>query len=130
MIVPAETPETTPYWEGARAGELRLQHCRDCGKCWHPPSPLCPACRSRNCEWRASRGRGTLHSLTLVEHAAHPAFESRLPYLVALVALDEGPLVISNLRSCEPAEARIGMRLRAVFEEIAPGVVLPQFAPA
>lgn len=130
MIVPAETELTAPYWEGARRGELRLQHCRDCGRCWHPPSPICPDCRSRNCEWRASAGLGTLHSFTVAEHAAHPAFEGRTPYAIALVALDEGPLVVANLRECAPAELRIGLRVRAIFEEIAPGVVLPQFAPA
>ncbi len=130
MILPAESELTAPYWEGARRGELRLQWCRDCAQCWHPPAPLCPRCHGRNIEWRASRGEGAIHSFTLAQHAAHPAFESRVPYPIVLVALEEGPLVVANLRACAPAELRIGLRVRAIFEEIAPGVVLPQFAPA
>ena len=99
MIVPGETELTAPYWEGARRGELRLQWCRSCERCWHPPSPCCPGCRSSDVEWRASCGRGVVYSYTVVEHAVHAVFADALPYTVVLVALEEGPLVIANLRA-------------------------------
>ena len=128
MILPRETELSAPYWEGARRGELRLQTCLDCGHQWHPPSPVCPQCRGAMVEWRASAGLGVVHSYTWVEHAAHPAFAEQLPYPVVLVALDEGPRIIANLRSTPRDALRIGLRVQVAFEEIAPGVVLPHFA--
>jgi uncharacterized OB-fold protein len=129
MIVPGETELSAPYWEGARAGELRLQWCRACEHCWHPPSPCCPRCRSGEVEWRASSGRGSIYSYTVVEHAAHPSFADALPYVVVLVKLEEGPRVIANLLDCEEASLRIGMPVRASFETQIGDVVLPQFVP-
>jgi len=129
MIVPGETDLTAPYWDGARAGELRLQWCRACERCWHPPSPCCPGCRGTEIEWRASSGRGAIYSFTLVQHAAHPSFAEALPYPVVLVALEEGPLVIANLRDCPEARVVIGLPVRATFEKLIGDVVLPQFVP-
>lgn len=129
MIVPGVTELSAPYWEGARAGELRLQWCRECRRCWHPPSPCCPQCRGTAIDWRASSGRGSVYSFTVVEHAAHPSFADALPYVVALVELEEGPLVISNLLECDPTAIRIGMRVRASFERKSDEVILPQFVP-
>ena len=127
MILPSESALSAPYWEGARQGELRHQTCLGCDHQWHPPSPRCPRCLGAEIEWRASAGHGTVHSYTWVEHAAHPAFAEQLPYAVILVALDEGPRVISNLRGNPQGSLHIGMRVRVDFEEIAPGVVLPRF---
>jgi uncharacterized OB-fold protein len=129
VIVPEETDLTRPYWDGARAHELRLQHCDACGRIWHPPLPRCPGCGASAISWRAAAGTGVVHSVTVTHQAAHPAFATRVPYAVVLVRLDEGPLIIANVLEAAPTEVAIGQPVTVVFEEIADGVTLPQFAP-
>ena len=130
VIVPKADVLTQPYWDGVRQRELRIQQCRQCGKVWHPPQHLCPDCHSANVEWVAASGRATLYSYTVVQHPAHVAVADRVPYLVGLATLAEGPRVVCNLLNCERGEVRIGMPLKLTFQEIAPGVLLPQFEPA
>jgi uncharacterized OB-fold protein len=130
LIVPKPDSLTQPYWDGVRQHELRIQKCRDCGHVWHPPLYNCPRCHSTHVDWVATSGHGVLYSYTIVHHAAHVAVADKVPYLVALVTLAEGPRVVSNLLNCNPADARIGMPLRLVFQEVAEGIWLPQFEPA
>jgi len=130
LVVPKPDTLTQPYWDGARAGKLLLQRCVQCGHTWHPPLPICPTCHAANYEWRASSGRGTVYSCTIIHQAAHVAAQGRTPYLVALVTLAEGPRVVANILNCAMDDVRIGMGVALTFQEIAPGVVLPQFEPA
>ena len=130
LIVPKSDALTLPYWEGVKQGELRIQKCRPCGHVWHPPLHRCPQCHSTEIDWVATSGRATLYSYTVVHHPAHIAVADRVPYVVALATLEEGPRVVSNLLDCPRDAVRIGMQLALVFQEIAPGLVLPQFAPA
>ncbi|MBV8087305.1 MAG: Zn-ribbon domain-containing OB-fold protein [Chloroflexi bacterium] len=128
ILVPGVTEVTRPYWEGTRAGQLLLQRCSACGHMWHPPLPRCPACHSEAFEWVPASGRGTVYSYAIVQHATHAAFADKVPYMTALVQLEEGPRVLTNLRRCDaPA---VGLPVRVVFEELADGTVLPQFEPA
>lgn len=128
-ILPQPDALTEPYWEGARRGELRLQHCLACAAAWHPPLPRCPACHATAIEWRACSGRGALYSFTVAHHPVHPAVLDAVPYLVALVDLDEGPRVVSGLPGVPFEAVRIGMRLRVRFDDIGEGLRLPQFVP-
>lgn len=128
-IVPKPDELTAPYWEGAREGKLLLQQCRNCGNTWHPPTPICNRCQSDDIAWRESSGRGAVYSHTIVQHATHVAMQGRTPYLVAQVELEEGTRVVANILDCPLEAVRIGMPVEVTFEEIAPGVVLPQFRP-
>jgi uncharacterized OB-fold protein len=130
LIVPKPDGLTQPYWDGVKRGELRIQQCADCGHRWHPPLYLCPRCHSARVDWIAVGGRGVLYSYTVVHHAAHVAVADKVPYLVALVTLAEGPRVVSNLPGCRPEDVRIGMPVRLVFQQIADDVWLPQFEAA
>ncbi|MEO8693608.1 MAG: OB-fold domain-containing protein [Acidimicrobiales bacterium] len=127
VIVPEETDLTRPYWDGARAHELRLQHCDDCSRVWHPPLPHCPGCGSAAITWRAAQGSGVVHSVTITHQAAHPAFAARVPYAVVVVRLTEGVLIIGNVLGAAPSTVAIGQPVTVAFEEVAPGVTLPQF---
>lgn len=129
MILPEITPLTAPYWAGAREGRLRLQSCRACANVWHPPSPGCPRCGSPDYGWIDAAGTGELHSFAVVHAAAHPAAQGKLPLVVALVRLAEGPLFLCNLLGCAPQDARIGMPVGLDFEALTPEIVLPQFRP-
>src|SRR4051812_29013581 len=129
LIVPKADALTEPYWEGARGRKLLFQRCRRCHHTWHPPTPICPNCRAKDYEWAASKGRGLVYSFTVVEHAAHVAVADRTPYLVALVTLEEGPRVVSNILNCPMEQVTVGMPVTVTFQEIMPDVVLPQFEP-
>ena len=129
LIVPKPDALTQPYWDGVRQRELRIQKCSQCGHAWHPPLYRCPSCHSTDVQWVATSGRATLYSYTVVHHAAHIAVADRVPYLVALATLAEGPRVVCNLLNCEPSQVRIGMPLSLTFQQIAEGVWLPQFEP-
>ena len=130
LIVPLPDPLTRPYWEGARRKELLLQRCRPCGHIWHPPTPICPVCQSKDYEWRPASGRGEVYSYTVVHHPAHFAVADKVPYLVALVTLEEGPRVVANILDCHHDDVWIEMPVAVTFQEIAPDVVLPQFRAA
>jgi uncharacterized OB-fold protein len=98
-----------------------FQRCRGCGHIFHSPLPVCPACRSRDYEWAKSSSRGTVYSRTVVEHSAHVAADGHTPYLVALVTLEEGPRMVSNILNCPMDEVRIGMPVTLTFQDTSAG---------
>jgi uncharacterized OB-fold protein len=127
--LPQPTPETAHFWEGTRAGELRLQRCDDCDHVYFPPRPFCPACASRSVSVFAASGRGRLDSY-VISHRPHRAMEA--PYAIALVALEEGPRLMSNIVECEqtPQALQLDMPLEVVFEAQNDDITLPLFRPA
>jgi uncharacterized OB-fold protein len=129
-LIPGTTPLTAPYWAGARAHKLLIQRCTACGHVWHPPLPRCPECHGDSIEWTAASGRGRVYTYTVVYHATHAAMADKVPYISALVELDEGPRVLTNLRNCTEGNVRVGMAVALVFEELTPEITLPQFEPA
>ncbi len=124
-MLPAETPETAGYFEGARAGELRVQACGSCGRLRHTPRPVCPWCRSTDRTWRTVSGRGTIWSYAVPHPPLLPGFSELAPYNVVLVALDEDPTIrlTGNLvlaagrppNEIDPATIVIGEPVRATF---------------
>jgi uncharacterized protein len=130
QVVPETTALTSPYWTQAADGRVLLQRCPRCGLVWHPPAPVCPGCRDGAPQWLESAGLGTLYSYTRVDHAVHAAVADVVPYLVALVDLDEGPRIITNLVGV-PDEAALGVRTRVILERglAAGGLQLPIARP-
>jgi uncharacterized OB-fold protein len=124
--LPRPTELSQPHWEGCREGVLRVQRCLACGAHVFIPEPLCTACFSGELAWVESRGHGSVYSFTIVHRAPHPAFAT--PYLVAIVALDEGFEMLANL-DCDPALAAIGMRVRVEFRAVSEAISLPCFVP-
>jgi uncharacterized OB-fold protein len=125
---PEPTPETAPYWEGARAGELRIQRCSACGRHYFYPRVACRFCSSLDVEWVAVSGRASLVSY-VINHRPLPGFEAVSP-VIALVELEEGPRLMTNIVGVEPEPANLplDLRLLVTFEERS-GVVLPVFRP-
>ena len=124
---------TRPYWDHARQHRLSVQHCRACGHHQFPPGPVCSACLSEALDWQVVSGLGTLVSWAEFHRAYWPGFAQDLPYNVAVVALDEGPQIISNLTRelvGGPVVLRQGLRLRAVFDDVTPEVSLVRFTMA
>jgi hypothetical protein len=126
---PPVTDLTRPFWSGALAGELRLQRCRACGHIRYPVSAICPRCLGGEADWAALSGQGSVLSYTIFERAYHESWKDRVPYVVALVELDEGPVFLTNVVGLPPSEVRVGQRVTAVFSVRSAEAALPQFAP-
>jgi uncharacterized OB-fold protein len=129
-IVPEETPLTAPYWAAARAGRVLLQRCADCGVVWHPPAPTCPAGPTHRVEWVEASGRAVLRGYTSVRHAVHATVADRVPYLVALVELAEGPLFVCSLTDVEEGGLVNGLPLTLAPGPTPGGLALPVARPA
>jgi len=127
--LPEPSTTTTPFWEACKAQRLLLQQCRVCGQIQFYPRSLCTACMSDHLEWRAADGTGTVYSYSTVYRALVPGFEDDVPYVVAMIELDEGVRLLSQVIYCEPEEVFIGLRVSVIFEEAREGVVLPKFRP-
>jgi uncharacterized protein len=125
---PIVTDDSAVFWDAAAEGRLVAQRCGTCGKLRHPPRPMCPECHALDVEAVELSGRGTLYSYAVLHHPQHPAFE--YPVLAALVDLDEGVRLVSNLVEVEPADVAIGMRLQATFVPTTDDRAVPVFRPA
>lgn len=122
---------TAFFWEGVRAGELRIQRCQTCGTYIHLPRPVCRNCQSFDLAGEKVSGRGTVYSFTQTFKAFHPFFVDRVPYLLATIELAEQPhlLMLSNLVGIDEPNVRFGMEVEVAFEELAEGYVIPVFKP-
>lgn len=128
--VPVPDAATAPYWAAANEGRFVMPRCTQCGR-WHfYPRALCPHCSSEKLEWADCSGRGTVYSYTVVHRAPSPAFAAEVPYVVAIVEVEEGPHLMSSVVNCAPETVRIGMKVRAAFRRVAEDTQLPVFEPA
>ena len=127
--VPVPDPESAPYWEAVNEGRLVVQRCTRCGNHQLYPRPHCIRCRGP-VEWVEASGRGTVYSYTVIRQNFSRAFRHLIPYVVALVDLEEGPRLMTNLVGCEPEDVVIGMPVRVTFERVTDEASLPLFAPA
>jgi hypothetical protein len=116
-----------PYWEGARAGELRIQHCLDCGKWWHPPNEFCPLCLGHNYEWAKVSGQGIIWSRIFMHQLYYKSFADVAPYNIVWVALDEGPMMTANVVGSLREDIEVGSRVAVEFEAVTEEVTLPRF---
>ena len=129
--LPVSQPESDRYWEGARSGELMLQRCDDCGSAQFYPRVLCAGCGSRNIAWTVASGRATLFTFSVVHLPPHQGFAGDVPYVAAIVELEEGPRMPTRIVGVDPdpENLSIGMPLEVVFEEVTETVTLPMFRP-
>lgn len=121
------TPLTAPFWDGCAEGELRYQRCTGCGTANFTPTELCRGCASTALEWRVSAGLGTVYTWTVVHRPVTPRFTT--PYAVAIVDLDEGYRMLTNLIGIEAHAVREGMRVRVDPQGVGGERVLPYFRP-
>lgn len=128
-IVPPTDAVTTRFWAAASEGRLELQRCLACGLVVSYPRVRCPRCHADDLAWEAMAGTGTVYSYTVVHRPPEPALADQVPYVVALVDLDEGARLMSNIVGCAPDRVRIGMAVRVRFERVADRIALPLFEP-
>jgi uncharacterized OB-fold protein len=126
--LPEPTPETRHFWDGTKAGELRLQRCEACSHTYFPPRPFCPKCASRDVAVVKASGRAKLFSY-VIHHRPTPGFTP--PYAIAVVELDEGPRMMTNIVDCPqtPEALALDMPLEVTFARQSDAITLPFFKP-
>jgi uncharacterized protein len=130
--LPTPSPETQRFWDGCKAHELWLPHCKAEGRFYWYPRDFCPHCGSRDVEWRRSEGKGRLYTYAIHYRAFHPGWANEVPYVTALIDLDEGVRIFSNLIGVEPdpKAIRCEMPVELVWDDVTPQVTLPKWRPA
>ena len=127
---PLPRPEglDSEFFEHCAQRKLCFQRCTACHTWRHVPRLMCASCGSADWEWSESSGRGKVFSWTVTHQAMHPAFADDVPYVVALIELEEGVRMVSGLRGIEADELALEFPVQVVFEEVGEGVSLPFFA--
>jgi uncharacterized protein len=130
LPVPQPNPDSLAYWEAARQQRLVIQQCKSCGTRHFMARSQCPSCWSDQLEWVDCAGTGTIYSFSVVHRASMPEFAAIVPYVVALIELDEGPRMFANVVGERALEVGIGDRVKVCFEVRGDdGAKLPQFTP-
>ena len=127
---PPVTYWTKPFWKAAKEGRLVIQKCADCGKHIFYPRVCCPHCSSDCVEWVEASGKGTVYSYTVVCSNAPSAFIADTPFVIAIVRLEEGVQMLSNIIGCPPESVRCDMPVEVTFERLNDEFTLPKFRPA
>ena len=118
---------TTPFWDATREKRLLLQWCKSCDEVVHYPREACPRCLGEDLEWRPASGRGDVYACCVMQRPATPGLA--VPYVVALVDLEEGARMMTNVVGCSPADVVVGMPVQVTWEALDDGRALPQFEP-
>jgi uncharacterized OB-fold protein len=126
--VPVADEDTKPFWDYCKQHEFRLQKCNSCGKLRFPVSPICPHCLGMEFGWEKLSGKGEVYSFVVVHRRYHPAFQ--VPYVVAIVEVEQGLRMITNVVGCKPDEVKVGMKVQVTFDDVSPEFSLPKFKPA
>lgn len=121
-------PVSRPFWEGCEQGALRLQRCQSCGRHWFYPRACCPHCLASQYDWVTASGQGSVYSFTVIRRGSSPAFTP--PYVLALVELQEGVRLLSQIVECSPEAVSVGMPVRTTFGSSPLGLTVPLFRPA
>lgn len=121
ILAPTVNPETEPFWAAAREGRLALRYCRACERHHYYPREICPHCFSDQAEWRTASGRGRIHAWSVMRRAP-------VPYAVAYVELDEGPLMLTNIINCDLDALHVDQAVKLAFDPF-DGGALPVFEP-
>jgi uncharacterized protein len=127
LPAPTSNADSAPYWNAAKDGKLMLRKCASCQHIHFMPRYLCPVCWSQDLQWIEASGKGTVHSFTIIRRASSPAFVSKVPYVVALIDLQEGPRMMANIVGDDALGVVIDEPVTLQFEA-REDMKLPQFA--
>ena len=128
--LPVIDEDTAPYWEYCKKHELRMQECKQCGHIRFPVSIICPKCHSMEAEWTKLSGKGKVYTYIIYRQVFHPSYENDIPYAAAIIQLDEGPRMDSNITGCKVDDIEIDMPVESYFDDVNDEISLPKFRPA
>ena len=125
--LPRPYQDTAAYWAAAKDHKFIIQYCTECNEYQFYPRGVCRHCLSSALEWRDASGKGEVYSFSVNHRAPHPGFADKVPFVLAIVELEEGPRMMTNIVDCDPETVRIGMAVSVVFEDVTDEVTLPKF---
>ena len=128
--IPGITGETKPFWDAARRDELMIQHCDECNKYQWYPRGFCSNCWSQNIKYVKASGKGTVWTYTVTYQNRSPGFNEEVPYVLALVELEEGVKLFTNIIECRIQDVSIGMPVQVTFVPATQEIHVPMFKPA
>ena len=127
-IEPPTSEASEPFWEATKEKRFLIQRCDACDSTIFYPREVCPSClSSESLSWAESQGDGKIYAASVQEKPAHPFLADRVPYVVALVELDDGIRLMSNVINCAPYDATVGRTVKLTWEPLSDGRHLPQF---
>ena len=127
-LFPEITELTAPYWHGLAQGEVRLQKCGQCGAHQYPAETFCYACGARDMAWVAVKGEGVIYSFTVVHQVYHKLFKPFVPYVVAIVQMEEGPRMLSAMLGLQ-RPLKIGERVKPCIRVVEEGKAFLTYEP-
>ena len=127
---PANAELSKPFWDATKKHEVVLPRCNKCSNTFFYPRETCPNCLSNDLDWSKASGRGRVHTFTIVEQPVHRGFMEDVPHVYAIIQLDEGVRLPSNVVDCAVDDVYIDMPVVAVFDDVTPDVTLVKFKPA
>lgn len=127
--LPEMLSETAGFWEATTRGELVIQKCLDCGALIYFPRMICPHCLSRNLGWKRASGRGTIHSYTIMHRVLYDSFADDVPYVYAIIDLEEGVRMTSNVINIAPEAVHVGLPVKVTFIPANADIAIPVFEP-
>ena len=128
--MPTTSGETRPYWEASRRGQLLIQRCDSCDEYQFYPRGICVSCFTPNIKWVQASGKGTVWTFTITRQNRAPGFAEDVPYVLALVELEEGVKMFTNIIDCPPQDVHIGMPVEVTFRQASDQMTVPYFKPA
>lgn len=128
--IPTPDAESQPYWDATKEGKLLIRRCNACKRAYFYPRDFCPHCWSEDVSWEEASGRATLYTWSVVRRNDLPPWPDRVPYIPAVVDLEEGPRMMTNVEGCAPADLTIGMPLVVDFRVETDDITAPIFRPA
>ena len=128
--LPHPNDVSQPFWDAAKRHELQIQRCNACGTSIFYPREACSECLAADLIWIPASGKGRLYSYTIAQAPTHPAFAADVPYVIAIIELEEGPHITTNLVGCPIEDVTIGMPVVASFEDVNAETTLVKFRPA
>lgn len=126
--LPAITLDNQGFWDSCKEHKMKLQKCNECGKFRYFTSPICPNCSSFEFRWEPVTGKATVYTYSVVHRPPSEAWVDDVPYVYAIVQLDEGPMMPTNIVGCSPDDVKIGMKVSVVYDDVTPEITVPKFS--
>ena len=126
-FLPVPQPGTKAYWDACKQHKLLIQQCESCGTHQFYPRTICTSCSAISLKWVEASGKATVTSWTIIRHPVSEAYAEEVPYVIALVELQEGPVMMTRMIDCDPESVRSGMAVEACFEDWTENISMPAF---
>lgn len=128
--LPTIEDDTRHWWDAAHEHRLLIQRCNQSGRYYFYPRPFSPFTWSEDVEWVEASGRGSVYTFSTVHRNDLPPFSEQVPYIAAVVELEEGPRMMTKIVGCTEDDIEIGMPVEVAWEELSEDVTIPVFVPA